>query len=49
MKDEEELGARQERVGASVADGTACAKALWQQEQKEGANDGPCGWTGSKV
>lgn len=36
--------------GASVADGTARTKALWQPKQNgEGTKDGPRGWTGSKV
>lgn len=37
-------------MGASVADGTARTKALWQPKQnREGTKDGPRGWTGSKV
>lgn len=36
-------------MGTSVADGTACAKALWQQKQKEGARGGPHGWTENRV
>lgn len=39
MKDEDERGTYPGRVGASVADGTACAKVLWQPRQRgEGEN-----------
>lgn len=50
LKKGDELHPCQGRMGASVADGTAWTKALWQQKQKgEGAKGGPHGWTGSKV